>query len=51
MTLTLRLAVKFRVAGITFGQLHREFRLAIPLRPARLLQFSERGVSLTVDTE
>ena len=44
------LTVKFRAGGITFGSMRREWSLplGVDLPAKKLLDFSERGVTLVV---
>jgi hypothetical protein len=51
MQIRIALDVKFRVAGVTWGRLQRGWTLNLPRIAQRILAFSERGVSLTIDAQ
>lgn len=49
MTLRVRIDVKFRTFGITWGRLQRSWDLVVPTYAGSLLHFNDRGVKLDVD--
>jgi hypothetical protein len=49
MRFTVNLDVKFRAFGITFSHVNQSFVFHVPSIAARLVAFTQRGVSLTID--